>query len=220
MTTSDKPITGELARVVEALVFAADEPVDPGRIAGVYAKVTGSDLPTAETIQETVQELNAKYAAQGHVLRIHVWAGGLRMATEDSVAPYLETFFSQEQPHRLSRALMETLAILSYRQPATKAEIDHIRGVNSDYSLRKLLELDLITIIGRGDTVGQPILYGTTPRFLEAFGLGDLGELPNLREVEALLDDPAFSEERARMLMLRGLDKEAPESDTNQTTVS
>ncbi len=203
----NRHMNGELVRVVEAVVFAADEPVSLDNIARTYAEVAGGEVPNAESMQAAVKKLNASYEAEGHALRIHMWAGGLRMATVEAVAPYLESFFQRERPYRLSRPLMETLAILSYRQPATKAEVDHIRGVNSDYALRKLLELGLIAINGRADTVGQPMLYGTTPRFLETFGLGDLGELPNLKEVEALLNDPAFSEERARLLMLKGFDK-------------
>ena len=127
------------------------------------------------------------------------------MATIDETAPFLQEFFRQELRTKLSRPLMETLAILSYRQPVTRVEIDQVRGVNSDYALRKLLELNLITITGRSESVGNPLLYATTDHFLETFGLNDLDALPNLRDIETLLDDPDFSKERARLLVLNGL---------------
>jgi segregation and condensation protein B len=99
---------------------------------------------------------------------------------------------------------METLAILAYRQPVTRPEVDFIRGVNSDYAIRKLLELGLADVKGRSDSLGRPLLYGTTTRFLEQFGLSNLDDLPTLREIEELLDEPHFDEERAQLLALKG----------------
>jgi segregation and condensation protein B len=99
---------------------------------------------------------------------------------------------------------METLAILAYRQPVTKPEVDFVRGVDSDYAVRRLLDLGLVDVRGRADSVGRPLLYGTTDRFLELFGLNALGDLPNLREIESILDDPSFHRERARLLMKAG----------------
>jgi segregation and condensation protein B len=119
---------------------------------------------------------------------------------------------------------METLAILTYKQPASKPEIDYVRGVDSDYALRRLLDVGLVDVVGRSDSVGRPLLYGTTARFLEEFGLSALDDLPNLREIEELLDDPAFNKERARLLMLSGLDMpmpsaapEAPDGETEES---
>jgi segregation and condensation protein B len=97
---------------------------------------------------------------------------------------------------------METLAVIAYRQPVTRPEVDFIRGVNSDYAIRKLLEMGLADVEGRADSLGRPLLYGTTSLFLEQFGLNSLDDLPTLREVEELLDDPAFDEERAKLLQL------------------
>ncbi len=199
----------ELERAVEALIFASDEPVTAGQIAEVFAEVSREPRPTTEQVERAVDRLNAGYEAAERALRIRRWAGGFRMSTTEEVAPYLKVYFSYERRRRLSRSLMETLAILAYRQPATKPEIDFVRGVDSDYALRKLMEIGLADVVGRSETVGRPLLYGTTPRFLEDFGLARLDDLPNLREIEELLDDPAFNRERARLLMLRGLD--APE---------
>lgn len=200
-----------LERVVEALAFAADEPVPARRIAAVFAELTGAEAPTEAEVEAAVQRLNTALAEAGRVVRVFAWGGGYRLATEEAVAPVLQAFFQQEQRQRLSRSLLEALAILAYRQPATKPELDFIRGVDSDYALRRLLELGLADVVGRSDTVGRPLLYGTTPRFLEQFGLRSLAELPRLRELEELLDDPAFNRERARLLMLGSL--HPPEHD-------
>lgn len=195
----------EVMRAVEALVFAADEPVTPAQLGAVWADVAGeAPLPEAQ-IETAVARLNDRYATDGRAFRIHRWAGGYRMATTEEVAPYLKVLFQRDRRRRLSRSLLETLAILAYRQPATKPEVDFVRGVDSDYALRKLCEIGLADVVGRSDAVGRPLLYGTTPRFLEAFGLDALSDLPNLREVEELLNDPAYDQERARLLMLNGL---------------
>lgn len=195
----------ELARLAEALIFAADDPVAPEQIAQVFGTVTGLDAPAVEEIEAAIAALNAAYEAGEHALRVQQWAGGYRLSTTADVAPYLKAFFYEERRRRLSRSLMETLAILSYRQPVTKPEIDFVRGVDSDYALRKLMEMGFVDVVGRSDSVGRPLLYGTTPAFLEAFGLNTLDDLPNLREVEDMLADPAFNKERARLLMLKGI---------------
>jgi len=115
-----------------------------------------------------------------------------------SVSPLLQYYKQQEV--KLSQTLLETLAIIAYRQPITKPEIDHIRGVNSDYAIRRLQELELIEIKGRSDTVGRPLLYGTTRRFLEHFGLNSLNDLPELPELQQLLENPEIQREHLRLL--------------------
>lgn len=200
----------ELARAVEALVFATNEPVAADQIAEVFAEITREARPSPDQIQQTVDRLNASYEQEGRALRIRAWAGGFRMSTIEEVAPYLKAFFRHDRQRRLTRSLMETLAILTYKQPATKPEIDYVRGVDSDYALRRLLDNGLIDVVGRSQSVGRPLLYGTTSHFLETFGLSDLDDLPNLREIEELLNDPSFNNERARLLMLQGLDMPPP----------
>lgn len=208
----------ELARAVEALVFATDEPVSPDQIAEVFAEITREARPSSDQIRQAVERLNAAYQQHRRALHIQAWAGGFRMSTTKDVAPYLKAFFRRDRQRRLTHSLMETLAVLAYKQPATKPEVDYVRGVDSDYALRRLLDIGLIDVVGRSNSVGRPLLYGTTAHFLEAFGLSDLDGLPNLREIEELLDDPAFNKERARLLMLKGLDtpppSEAPDGET------
>jgi len=204
-TDSGSQVT--LAMVLEALAFAAETPVSIEQICNTYAEVNGLDtLPSEEEVEKALDMLNASFEERGHSLRIQTWAGGFRMATTALVAPFLETFFRRERARRLTRPLMETLAIIAYKQPSARAEIDAIRGVDSGYSIRKLLSLDLISIIGRAEVAGRPMLYATTDRFLEEFGLKDLSGLPTLREAEELLGDVKFDQERLRILMSDSVD--------------
>lgn len=206
-----------LMQVAEAMIFAADDPVSPGRIADVFAEVTGQPAPDEAAVRQVVERLNTAYAEQGRAFEIHEWGGGYRMATRTELAPYVKALFGQEQQKSLSRSLMETLAILAYRQPVTRPEIDFIRGVNSDYAIRKLLDLGLADVKGRSDSLGRPLLYGTTPRFLEQFGLTSLDDLPTLREIEELLDEPHFDEERAQLLALKRVEPDG-EGSSEETT--
>lgn len=197
----------ELERIAEALIYASGEPVAAEDIARTVADVSGVAGPTAEEIDRAVDRLNARYEDAESALRIHRWGGGFNMATTSDLSPYLKSHFDPERQMRLTRSLMETLAILAYRQPVTKPEIDFVRGVDSEYALRRLLEIGLVDVVGRADSVGRPLLYGTTPRFLQEFGLDDLESLPRLREIEELLGDPNFSRERAKLLALEGLER-------------
>jgi segregation and condensation protein B len=191
-----------LEEAAEAIIFAADEPVTPQRIAEIVAEVTGQPQVSDDEVHEAVEHLNEEYQASGRALEIHEWGEGYRMATRSTLSPFVKTLFVGEQEKSLSRSLMETLAVIAYRQPVTRPEVDFIRGVNSDYAIGKLLEMELVDVEGRADSLGRPLLYGTTELFLEQFGLKSLDDLPTLREVEDLLDDPAFDEERAKLLRL------------------
>ncbi len=191
-----------LVEAAEAILFAADEPVSAARIATIVADVTGRSAPSEDDIASALDRLNAAYEEHGRAFTLKSWAGGYRMVTRASLSPYAKTFYVEEQETSLSRSLMETLAVIAYRQPVTRPEVDFVRGVNSDYAIRKLLEMDLASVEGRAESVGRPLLYGTTDRFLEQFGLDALDDLPTLREVEDLLDDPAFDDERAKLLQL------------------
>ena len=184
---------------VEALVFASDVALRPEDVARAYGEVTGAEV-AADEVEAAVGRLNAAYRSGGRAFRIRRLAGGLRMVTVEEVAPFLRALFEADEARRLSRSLLETLAVIAYKQPVTKPEVDHVRGVSSDYALRQLLERDFVTIAGRGEGVGRPLLYATTDRFLDQFGLGALDDLPSPREIEDILADPAFTRERARLL--------------------
>jgi len=191
-----------LVEAAEAILFAADEPVSASRIGTIVSDVTGRPEPSEEDVATAIDRLNGAYEEHDRAFVVKSWAGGYRMVTRASLSPYAKTFYVQEQETSLSHSLMETLAVIAYRQPVTRPEVDFVRGVNSDYAIRKLLEMDLASVEGRADSVGRPLLYGTTDRFLEQFGLDALDDLPTLREVEDLLDDPAFDDERAKLLQL------------------
>lgn len=202
---SDRTYRESLEKAVEAIVFTADEPVTAAHIARAYADVTGGDAPAPDDVEQAVNAINALYEETGRSFRIERWAGGFRFATLGEMAPFMEAVYATDQQRRLTRTLMEALAILAYRQPTSRADLEFVRGVDCDYALRKLLEYGLIDVVGRAETVGRPLLYGTTDKFLELFGLASLDNLPNLREVESILDDPAFHREKARLMMTSGL---------------
>jgi segregation and condensation protein B len=164
--------------ILEALLFASDAPLPADRL----AEITG--FSSAEDVQPAVEQLNQKYLDCGHSFRIREIAGGYQIYTLPEFSPWIETLFQKIKKQRLSKAALETLSIVAYRQPVTKIDIDQIRGVQPDAALKTLLERELITISGRAHTVGRPLLYGTSDQFLIHFGLRDLSELPKLEEME------------------------------------
>ena len=170
----------EVVAILEALLFVTDEPLSADQIAAVLG-----DRP-ADEVTALVDALRGRYAGEGVGLEVQEVAGGFRLTTRPDLAPWVQRL-NRVRPARLSRAALETLAVIAYRQPLTKAEIEGVRGVSADGVLRTLLERDLIRVVGRKPDVGRPILYGTTGTFLEHFGFRDLTELPTLREIEEIL---------------------------------
>lgn len=193
-----------LVAAVEAILFAAGEPLEAEALAQALRRA-GVEVE-AGGVEEAVEALRARYAQQQSALSVERWAGGYRLATHPDYAPYVEAARVEERAVRLSGALLETAAVVAYKQPVTKPEVDFVRGVDSAYALARLAEYGLVETVGQSDSVGRPLLYGTTPFFLETFGLDSLEGLPSLREIEELLGDPAFSRERARLLTLRQMD--------------
>lgn len=172
----------ELLQIVEALLTASPEPLTQDRLNQAL------DQP-APKLSAIIAELSARFQAQARPVEIVAVAGGYQLVTRPEYRHYLQRMFRKTGRLVLSRAALETIAIVAYRQPLTKADLDQIRGVNSDSVLKSLLEKRLITIKGRDETVGRPLLYGTTPAFLEAFGLAGLGDLPKLREIAEIMGD-------------------------------
>ena len=160
--------------VVEALLFAADTPLEGERIREVL------DLADVDEARGLVEALRARYAAADSALAIAEVGGGYRMVTRPEIAPWLLRLAKTRTRARLSRPALEALAIVAYRQPVSRPELDAIRGVNSDAVLDNLLERRLVRIAGRKDAPGRPFLYETTREFLIAFGLRDLGDLPKV----------------------------------------
>ena len=163
-----------LDALLEALLLVAGE---EGTTVSRLARVTGT---TEDQVEAALLMLDERL--QGRGIRVQRHRQRVRFVTAPEAAPVVRTFLGLEAKIRLSRAALETLAIIAYRQPITRPEIDAIRGVNSDGVVRSLLEKGLIEEVGRAQAPGRPILYGTTPRFLELVGLTSLDELPPLQE--------------------------------------
>lgn len=162
-------------RIIEAILFAFGGPVPNKRL---QETVTGLD-PTS--IRAAVDELNADYLAHGHAFKVQEIAGGYQLVTSQDLAAWVKRALEAPRPDSVSAAALETLAIIAYRQPITKAEIEAIRGVDVTASLDTLLERQLVKIAGRKESPGRPFLYGTTSEFLRHFGLKSLEALPAMQ---------------------------------------
>jgi segregation and condensation protein B len=166
--------------ILEALLFVAEEPLALAKLQEILA-----DADAAQTVS-SLRDLALRYEAEGRGIMVQEVAGGFRLATRPEVHPWIQRL-QQIKPARLSRAALETLAIIAYRQPITRAEIEAIRGVAVDGVLRTLLERELVRMMGRKADAGRPMLYGTAQQFLEHFGLRELADLPTLREINELI---------------------------------
>jgi segregation and condensation protein B len=166
--------------ILEALLFVAEEPLPLSKLQEILA-----DAASAET-DGSLRDLAVRLESDGRGLMVQEVAGGFRLTTRPDVHAWVQKL-QQVKPARLSRAALETLAIIAYRQPITRAEIEAIRGVAVDGVLRTLLERELVRMMGRKAEAGRPMLYGTSQQFLEHFGLRELGDLPTLREINELI---------------------------------
>jgi segregation and condensation protein B len=171
---------GKLKQIVEALILASDVPLSENKIAGLVEA-------TPSQVKEMVDTLNAEYAASNRAFFITRVAGGYQINTHKDLAPWIKKLFKGRAKPKLSQAGLEALAIIAFRQPISRTEIDAIRGVHSGGVLKNLLERNLIAIAGRSDEVGRPLLYGTTTEFLRYFGINDISELPKPKEIEEIM---------------------------------
>ena len=169
---------------LEALIFASDGPIGPATLRRAFPRATPSQLG------EAVAEINRALAASGRPYEIAEIAAGYQFRTRREFADVILAA-QPERKLRLSRPALETLALVAYRQPLTRAEIEDLRGVDCGAVVKSLLERDLVRIVGRRDAPGRPALYGTSASFLETFGLRGLSDLPALREIEAIVAAPA-----------------------------
>jgi len=208
--------------IIEALIFSSDEPISENEIIRAIKGIDGEDTEiTSEDLSETIESLNNSYEENGRSFKIKKIANGYIFATTEIFAKYVGYLSSEKSKRRLSQAALETLAIIAYKQPITKPELEQIRGVNSDYILTTLLEKSLITITGRAETIGRPLLYGTTTEFLKYFGLYNLSDLPKPREIEEIMKDEDFIEQKNKIMMNlveETLEKEMGEEENDDTT--
>jgi segregation and condensation protein B len=179
-------------QILEAVLFASDQPV------GLSALVEVLGGPDASEVAATLAELRREYDGTERGITLAEIAGGYQILSRKECSPWVERMLRARRKVRLSKAALESLAIVAYRQPITKVEIDGIRGVDSAGVLHTLLERNLVTIKGRSRSVGRPLLYATTPDFLSYMGLRDLEELPELKELGPVL------EERERIALAEG----------------
>ena len=183
----------EQKRIIEALLFASQDPLPPNRIQAIL------ESDNRPSILKDIRELKEEYEAMGRAYHLVEVAGGFQLRTRTEMAPWLKKLKKQKSA-KLSRPTMETLSIIAYKQPVTRGEIEFIRGVGCGAILRALLEKGVIKILGKKDVPGKPLLYGTTKKFLEVFGLKDLSSLPDLRQIQELEEEddsmklPLFAE--------------------------
>jgi segregation and condensation protein B len=174
-----------LAPIIEALLFASGEPVTLKRLLEVLEGVE------PERILGALQGLCQSYREADRGIQIVEIAGGYQMVTRPDCASWVKRLEKIKTASKLSKAALEALAVIAYRQPATRGEIEAIRGVDSAYVLKTLLERRLVRITGRREGLGRPMLYGTTRDFLQSFGLKDLSELPALKEFKEVAESPS-----------------------------
>lgn len=170
----------ELVAVLEALLFVSGEPLPLARLTTVIGAVSKAE------VEQALNLLSQQLAQDGRGIQLVKLAGGYRLVTKPDYAPWLKRLDKAKAAQKLSRSALESLAIIAYKQPLVRAEIEEIRGVETSGVLRTLLERKLVRIVGRKEVPGRPIMYGTTKFFLEHFGLQDLTQLPPLREFKEL----------------------------------
>jgi len=179
--TPDDGLEGrELAAVLEALLFVSPEPVPVSRLATAVGNVSKAE------VEQALSRLEQDLAQDNRGVQLVKLAGGYRLVTKAEYAPWLKRLDKAKAAQKLSRSALESLAIIAYKQPLVRAEIEEIRGVETSGVLRTLLERKLVRIVGRKEVPGRPIMYGTTKFFMEHFGLQDLAQLPPLREFKEL----------------------------------
>ena len=164
-------------QVVEALLFATDSPLPAGKIAQIL------EQGTSRHVRGFIKQLNEEYEQQGRAFRIDEVAGGYQMLTLPTMQPWLVKLLRARQESRLSPTQMETLAVVAYKQPVLRADVEVVRGVACGDVINRLREIGLVKIVGRAEDVGRPLLYGTTKKFLRVFGLGSLDDLPRVEEL-------------------------------------
>ena len=167
--------TEDLKKIIETLLFITDRPIKPTRIADVV------EAADARRVREIIQELQAEYVRDGRAVQIVEIGGGFQMATKPEYGRWVRRLYNEKMTTKLSNAALETLAIIAYKQPITRAEMESIRGVDVAGPLERLLERSLVRVVGKKDTIGRPMVYGTTDEFLRLFGLNKISELPALQ---------------------------------------
>jgi len=169
----------EIKPIIESLIFAAEEPITLRKLVDIIG-----DIDSAQVL-EAITQLKNDYETQGRSFQIEEIAGGYQLFTKPEYYEWIAKLRKKSGETKLSQAALETLAIIAYKQPILRADLESIRGVQSGQIIRLLMEKDLVKVVGRDESLGHPLLYGTTKKFLEYFGLKDLKDLPKIEELEA-----------------------------------
>lgn len=210
-----------LSSVIESLIFASPDPISGEKLCDLIRQGEENLELESEAIEMFVDKLNQRYDENGMAFGIKRVGGGFTFATRKKYDSWLSIFQHENSYRKLSQSAIETLAIVAYKQPITKPEVDDIRGVDSGYILRQLLEKVLIEVSGRLDAPGKPLLYVTTPHFLKHFGINSIDELPKPREIEEILKDDDMAKHRQflldRQLEIEDMEKlkDAADEDSN-----
>ena len=178
-----------IKKIVEVLIFSSDRPLSLKQMKDIINEEKAETGLNADirSIEKAVGELIEKYSSDEYSFYLVQVAGAYRFATKRDFAPWLAKLSKEKLKRKLSQSALETLAIIAYCQPITKSEIEAVRGVNVDYIIGSLLEKDLITIKGRAEVVGRPMIYGTTDSLLEYFGINSIADLPPLKAIEDII---------------------------------
>ena len=166
---------------IEALIFCSPSPIKLTDIKSCLSEMFNAEVPE-DDIHGAIQRLEEKFVAEEYSFQLFRTAGGYQFLTKPAYQTSIGIMLKQQSKKRLSTSAMETLSIIAYKQPISKTEIENIRGVNCDYAVQKLLDKSLIEITGKAETIGRPMLYGTTQNFMEYFGINDVAELPTPKE--------------------------------------
>lgn len=170
-----------LIQHIESLIFATDAPVSLKEIKDTLEAAFENKF-SPEEIRNAVAELQTRYASETYAFELTEIAGGYQFLTKPAFHATVGVYLKQTTRKRLSRAALETLSIIAYKQPVTKSDMEKIRGVSCDYSIQKLLDKDLVSIVGRSDSPGRPLLYGTSEKFMDYFGIKTLDDLPKPKD--------------------------------------
>lgn len=166
---------------IEAIIFSSSSAVSIKELEENFVKI--DEQISFETIEKCINEIKDKFKNEQFAFELKKVGGGYQFLTKEQFHESISVFLNQKAKRKLSTSALETLSIVAYKQPVTKSEIEQIRGVNSDYSVHKLLEKELISIAGKSDKPGKPILYAVSPYFLDYFGINSIEEMPQLKDI-------------------------------------
>lgn len=187
-----------LVNHIEALIFSSPNPIEIKELQGCLSEMFEADVPEKD-IEGALEVLVKKYESDDFAFQVYKSGGGYQFLTKPAYQASIGILLKQQSKRRLSTSALETLSIIAYKQPATRGQVEQIRGVNCDYAIQKLLEKELIEIKGKSDGIGKPLLYGTSNKFMDYFGINSLEDLPTPKD---------FKEEENEIGKERGSDQE------------